>query len=751
MLSAVLEYARIIRDLQSTDILIKLFTSRTIDLSIPGWNSSYNSLCTQFQQNLLISSKSSSSDSQSTSTPPLRITLTKSINILSEKTKDDVANESPVAARMILCLFDPNREISDSWTFTDSDGTQVSITDYIDNLILQNNHKAQQDAQLRPISKIEISILVFVPEQPSFPESTILNSTSMQVDINSKIVQAPEEQATLNVASESKFPPDSTTSPTGPEDGIYYHDPSCFSDGTPLPPSKLVSSGLEFVTADLNFVRPSFAQQVIIDLVSSHHNLSPFTVHGAPFKDQQNPSTETNALPVHLIMQIPSNSLSLLSNLSTSHMRPHIGKQLGTQCIPARNLFWKSWDPHFSINTLPSNQTVKITCTFPHHRPTMTLIASILEGRPLMLSSRIPASLDVDSSVPSMVLIKQGNYIHAITLKEYDDVSLMNLEGFDISSRFDRLTRTLRQSGLDSVIESNTYTWTTHNEGQSPDALRSNKRKINSSTETIQVGPVGRSALFTKLKELQEADEKVGSSYRTTKALERWTRIFPLFEDDTVCFQSNLSELLQKDIIPILLSMTSFEIPMAILPMIAENVNNLARLAQNNDPILFPHTRAAVAKRRELYTQLWTELIHVAYQYQSASSNHSIIADHIRATAPDPSLANAIFSSNPSSSTMQVDEKIKPLSMMKSALGERASSSSPQTAEKDQKAAESQWLHDVATVRHDIVGLKDMSWSGMSMSNPDVPQSTVEFPPNSLYRTYWDSSQPPKNSIRQFP
>lgn len=344
-----------------------------------------------------------------------------------------------------------------------------------------------------------------------------------------------------------------------------------------------------------------------------------------------------------------------------------------------------------------------------------------------------------------------GNYIYSYVLREYDNVSLLSNTPGEASSLIEPSSRNMRLASFSSLIAANTFMWTVWNAASAGQKSGAKYERSNIMIHPVPLGSSGRSVDFSKSKASEEKEALVerGSrdgedvKYMTTKLLEVWTRIFPLFEDDTVCYAPVLGEALEKEVLPILVSMMRTDFPTEHVAMLLVCVDNLSVYAQNNDPFLFPHTRAAVSKRRELYTQLWMELLNIGAQYGDLSQNHLLVAQRIHASAPDQTLAKTVFSTKKRTHALSAESSSRKGGNIEAEMMD-IDSTTTASREQAQREAESQWMRDVSSVRHDIVGLKDISWSGAKMISIPMPLVTSNMNPSSLYSRYWDQARPRK-------
>jgi hypothetical protein len=248
------------------------------------------------------------------------------------------------------------------------------------------------------------------------------------------------------------------------------------------------------------------------------------------------------------------------------------------------------------------------------------------------------------------------------------------------------------------------------------------------------------------------------------------TRVFPFFEDDSILYKplKHGGELLQNIVDPIrraLLRSPPEVITIEEITVVHHALGELRTWTTENDRRLFPHTSASVQKRRDLYAKLWAELIALSSKYRDISPMHVVIATDIQnipqnlrpSTAPKPddpsssTLSNLQGANSSSKSSSAMDVSHSSLSTTPNTAPALPPTSTPNSSAESAKAAENKWLYDVSTVRHDIVGLKDMSWSGAPMTNPDVPLATAEMNPSSLYAVYWNAAASLVKKQRNFP
>jgi hypothetical protein len=749
MMEGAFEYARVVRDLHSTNVPLSILTYHILENPVPGWKCSLSSIQAHIRDKLENNSNSADSSIKSTSDGRISKLLAKSVSLISERDELAPTPAWPISGRIVLFCSQGVPQFNDSWLYTESDGTQLSIPDYIDNLVSENNYMAASDPHIAPIERLELCILVFVPERPMFPQNQpSSSSTANEIPISHEEEASKIDTKPVDDASETRHstnPLDLPETDDAPKDGIYHQEPSCFSDGTQMPPSKLVSGGLKFVIADLNFIRPSFTHQAIGDLVTSHFQLDQVNIYGMPLKEGVLDAIDSRIIPIPLLTNSPNQS-PLFGCLNSDHImkRPHIGHQLGTGLKPARNMFWKNWDPQLSIHGLPCDRIMKVTPCHPSHLASLSLLGSVLTGRPVLLSSQIPFVDDETDAPPSMILMRHGNHVYIHELRERDEVSMLKLEGLDVESQFGRSTLTMRFNAMRNLIDSNTFLWTRYQTDIPSGELSEKSTKSTLLTESVQLGPMGASEDFSKTRPTQKDERHEQVIYKTTRALECGTRIFPLFEQDTVCFQPDMTETAQRYIVPLISSLMRVELPEAVIPLLKKQIEELSQMTQNNDPIMFfvGNHRGSVAKRREMYSQMWKELLTIAKKHKTLSPVHSALADFIRTSAPDQTLTSSIFNDglpiHRQGNAMDIDSEpsaAPPPELASTDLPPRF------TTEKDDEA---RFLNDISNVRHDIVGLKDLSWAGGTIALSSVPHPASSFPSGSLYNLYWQAHSPSK-------
>lgn len=744
MLSAASEYARVVRDLYTSETELKLMASSNLLTPNSSWNWGLSTLIEQITAHQNSSALNEVPSKQALS---LSSVLSRAFQVLVENIGNTACTQDSRPLRLILCVFEEKTEIEENWTFTDDNGSSVSIPDYIESLVIEYNSKITATSSLKRIKSIEVSTLVFVPEEPYLPETS--NTQSTQNDSKSE-----KTDITGAESDEEKKSGDISELPTSAScevdyEGLslsYCQDPFCFSNGSPLPLCK-EETGFKFVSFNLSFVRPSYALQAITDLLTAHYNLIEAQISDISAKSLS--SGEEHILPVPAsLLFVPASSLYTSKYSSYASKSPHfIGKHLGSGAGRlVLNLSVRSWPPNLDLHGLSCSIPTRVTSKIHRHVVSGSLLAAVADNRPILISASIaePPSSDPLSVGKSYVLLKQGLYIyiHEINApgeEAYVAESASNVAKKDLAPAS---FQSLRIKAMAALMQSSTYSWTTY-DGNRPKETRVAPGKAQQSELVVSVplGASGKSANFMKKKpEDSIAETDSGETYMTTRTLDSWTRVFPLRDEDSLCYSLTLPETLQKSVLFILSAILSKDIPMEFHATLMEHVQNLATLAAHNDVTGFPHTRASVAKRRELYAQLWAEILAIVLKYSDVSANHKFFAEMVKNSAPDQALATSIFENAlGSTNSMELDRQDN--STRGTAQNQTRNSEASISAA---TTNEQRWLKDLESARHDIVGMKDKSWSGEAMEVAAVPLPTQTAPPGSLFVLYWNASLPPK-------
>lgn len=728
--SAASNFARIARDLFSQEAELKLIASSSPNSATPAWNTPHIALMRHFLTNIANPTSTSKSKAQSPATGTLASSIAKAVEILLEDYDNTSYRRSPM---LVLTLFDPSEEFDESWTYTDTDGAAISINDYIESLITEHNGNLQPEAKHKRVKTIDVSILVFVAEAP------IATGSSPQTGSQQKKRAASESPQVSDDEEDSAKKPKLQESSPGSQPATsrsafkYSNEQFCFCNGSPLPKSRL-DTGFEFVRSALSFVRPSYASQAISDLACSIYNLKEIQISEIPTRNSITGEQVVLSAPAHFFVPQPSQrdlQSYMVQKITTA---PYIGHHLGAGS-------WKTlikysvrrWALQYPPVGFSSHSALKVTPKSLRNASSGSLLASVTDRRPMLVA---PLSADEDATDQLSIFICEGPYVYLYDITEGGSKTELG-RALPNLPRVELLSRSSRLNSMCGLMNANTFSWTTFNPSASLNTPLSKHPKSNESIIELRLGSSAKSIDLPKAPHGLATDSGGGAKYRTTRGLELATRIFPVTDDSSLLYAFGLPDSLAKHITPIVAAVTSPDIPPTYHPMLIEHVKSLSLLAAHNDVASFPFTKTAVAKRRELYQQLWTELLTLVGTFSDVSAHHKLFTDLVRHSAPDPALATSILP--------PVPETIYNKNTNQQAVG--TSTKAPDMSAMDvdsdaAKASEKQWLKDVESARHDIVGLKDASWApGAAMHVPDVPLPTIETPPDSLYSRYWNAAK----------
>lgn len=738
LFAATSNFARIVRDLYSSTAELKILASSNPLSTTNEWTSPYLHMMRQFLTKKSEPSSLSKNKPSSNPTSTLAASLTKAFQLLSENYDNTKQKHNP---RLIVAVFDPSSDFDDSWTYVDSDGTSISIYDFTDNLIIDYNGKLGTTDQHKLIKGLDLSLLVFVAESPTKLENPLSDApTSKKRAASESPSVSDSEEEDLKKSKLLDTAP-SSNSAISRSTFSYSNDQFCFCNGKPLPTSK-AQSGFKFLYPVMSFVRPSYASQAISNLACALYRLNEVQIYGIPTRNPL--SGEQIVLPSAACLLAPMVSQSPFSKyLSQNSSYPYIGHHLGagTWMTPIKLSVqrWPLYDPPIGF---PSQSAVKVTSKSTRNVSSGSILASVTDRRPLLLKP----ILDGQSSSHLCALICEGTYVY---LYNFEDCAMDAELGNSLPNlnRAELLSRSSRLKSMCGLMIANTFSWTTFHTGTDSDMARrkdqtSKTSKISkTSTVELDIGWKDKSIDSPKQRKSSSTAARIVGKYMTTKGLELATRIFPLTDESSILYAPGLPDCLSKHINPIVAAISSTDIPIAFHAALLEHVKSLATLAAHNDVTSFPYTKTAVAKRRELYTQLWTELLTLIASFSDVSAHHKLFMDLVRHAAPDPELAASILPSVPDTPINNFTTSNYTLTRAEGQLIEASSSMDVDLAASS-KAAEQQWMKDVESVRHDIVGLKDASWApGARMHVPEVPLPLAEFPSESLYTRYWNAAK----------
>lgn len=678
---------------------------------------------------------SAKSKVQSPSPQLLLPTINTSIQLLLDGYDSSKHNRNPT---LVLALFDGSEEFDNSWTYTEADGSSVSIPDYIENLIIEHNEKLGERDRTKAVKAIDVSVLVFVAEHPvkvDLPASDSGNSKKRAASESPSASDDDEEEPTKKSKLQDSTP--SSNAGTSRSAFTYSNSPYTFCNGNSLPKTR-AETAFKFVRMTTSFIRPSYASQAISDLACAIYNLKELHISEIPTKNPL--SAEHFVLPNPGSLLVPTLSYSPLQKFmpSTTKSTPIVGHYLGAGSwnTPIKYSV-RRWTVQDNPIGLTARSSVKVTPKSLRNVASGSLLASTTDRRPLFISS-LP--MDTDAPISQGLLICDGSHIYFYEVSR-NDMPTELIKALPNVSRAELLLRSSRLKSMCGLMIGNTFNWTTFNAASDSDPLRRKDHRRREATIELELGASRKSGISTKHSTILPSDSHTTRKYKTTRGLELATRIFPLTDDSSLLYAPNLPDSVTKHIAPLITAITATDIPVEYHPMLLEHVKSLAILAAHNDVTSFPYTKTAVAKRRELYTQLWTELLTLVAAFADVSAHHKLFADLVRHAAPDQALANSILSPLLDST---IDLPHSQNATKPSSTGASGASSSAMDVDSasSAKAVEQQWLKDVESVRHDIVGMKDASWAlGAKMTVPEVPLPIAEMSPNSLYSRYWQAAK----------
>lgn len=702
-IDAAIEYCRILLDLFVKQNQINLIINDGKFNRFMNWNEKEQTL-----ENLitLLNGVEFNSEPKSIS---IKQSFRDVIKIFCEESKF----ESKISARLILLL-----PMKNSVNLKDSDGSLFNIVDFFhEEFNLVANKKCK-------ISDLEISCLYLINEEP------IMIPNKKLMELEDKIEYKVEDQTSkieeLTSKSESNF--------------IYHDCPDKTSIGYKLPTSTVLFSSLNF-KFDINFVRPSYLTESIRDLAASYFVLQRIEIEGIPLRESVKSSVR-NVCPAYLIapqiiplktcsLQLTDDSESIsfsnkdiyeledkfdqstldvikISNSLTKHFkanRIHHGRHLGIgfwNYSKTLKLQWIPSNKNMTVNSLPCSEMRKITSNFYSHQSTRSLLSSVCGGRPILFI--LENSKDIRT--PSHMLMIQDKSIYLQTLRKHDNFSVLQIPKHLYGS--ENTLASLRKPGMRDLIEENFLNYSINF-----------KNKVDSSEiqdlrEIIEIGTNGMPREPFKKNEnfLTKSIYKNDETYKTTLKLEVSTRIFPLLEDETLCYSSKFYETLRSLITPIRVAITRLEIKNHEIALVNENLIKLLQFTKDNDNKLFPNTRPSVVMRRELYHQLWSELSILCQEYGKLSPLHYRMAEDIISVVPQ-----AIASIN-KTSVIQTD-----LTKDKMVVEDS----------KDLKRSKEYMDRDLINVRQDLIELKDLSYSNVPIENPSIPLAIPKNSENSIY------------------
>lgn len=679
---------------------------------------------------------SSKSKAQSPSPQLLLPTIASSVRLLLDGYDGSKQQRNPT---LVLALFDGSEEFDESWTYTDTDGSSVSIPDYVESLIIEHNEKLGEAEKKKAVRAMDVFVLVFVAEHPvrAEPSSADLPSKSKKRAASESPSASDDEGEEPTKKHKSQDSALSSNTAASRSAFKYSNDQFCFCNGTSLPKTKAETS-FKFVRLSTSFVRPSYASQAIIDLACAIYSLRELHVADIPTRNSLN--GEQLILPTPGSLLVPALSYSPLQKFMSSATKsiPLVGHYLGSgSWNPPIKYAVKRWTLQDNPTGLMSRSAVKVTPKSLRNVVSGSLLASATDKRPLFISS---VSTDVDAPVSQGLLICEGSHVYFYET-DGSDVTTELTKALPNVSRAELLLRSSRLKSMCGLMVANTFSWSTFNAAAEPDPSRRKAGRRREANIDLELGASGKSNDLAKQPNGRVSESLALRKYRTTRGLELATRMFPLTDDSSLLYAPNLPESLTKHITPLITAITSTDIPIEYHSMLLDHVKSLALLAAHNDVTSFPYTKAAIAKRRELYTQLWTEILTLVAAFSDVSAHHKLFTDLVRHAAPDQALAASILSPllDPT-----IDLTLQQHSNAASSAGTGGTSSNAMDIDSasSAKAAEQQWLKDVESARHDIVGMKDASWApGAKMTVPYVPLPTAEMSPDSLYSRYWHAAK----------
>lgn len=488
-------------------------------------------------------------------------------------------------------------DINEALDLIDNEGDieiskKVNIVEIADNII--NKYNSEIDNNAKKIMFCEIILLFVINEKEEKSKTTSSNKKPKNEETteeNPPSSKRPKRKAALNFLKRHK---ESINQENDEETKESQNNVEEFVIQD-IPKSTIAYES-SHLRVEVNYVYPSEVKNALLDLCISLNNLNVLNINQIPLKVE---SKTASTMYYKTTVLYPNNNLQR-KYTKTGH--PHHGFRLGSNFWKSTDreihTYWRPFDKRINVDTLPCSSVHKISPYDYSAFTSRSLFVHLQENRPLILSQ--PDS--ENELIMTHALLLHGNYIYVHVLC---NDTLVNAFESDIYGS-DTLIRKYRLQAFLEMVEMNNL------------PLESNK-------ELIVIENSEKSPTYEKLSNL---------SYPSTVNLERVTKYFPYYEDDTILFSSrqydslrNLTQPIRNIILQETISASDYE-------TVIKCLERLDRATKDNEVKLFLNTKNSVQKRRELYTNLWKEIYFVFDQFKQVSPNHQKLANFVNTLNP---------------------------------------------------------------------------------------------------------------------
>lgn len=466
--------------------------------------------------------------------------------------------------------------------------------------IIQDHNETYNPETHEKIRFCELIILFAIDEnKETTPPPNTTPSDKSEDEVQ---VKRPKRQAAINFLAKHK----KETSKDGtkvkekeitPVDSPTSSGSMEKEEDTEIPNSAVIYTSNR-LRVEVNFVYPSYMKEAMSDLCISLNNLNVMNIQQIPLK-----LDPKNSVIMYYNTQILYPDASV-ENKYVNNGYFHHGKQLGSNFWKSTNrelkTFWRPFDKRINIDMLPCNSVHRISPYDASSLVSRSLMTHLLENRPLIL-----AKPDSERElIISHALLLHGNYVYIHSLYEDFFSNIINPDIYGPETQI----RKFRLQAFLELVESNPIPF--EDDCELVDILENPNTNHSTipSADSEPEKPFERSSLL---------------SYRCSEKMERITKYFPYFEDNTILFSSRQYDTLRVLTHPIKTIITQRTINVEESETVLSSLQKLEKATRENEVKLFLNTKNSVQRRRDLYAMLWNEITCVFKQFSMVSPTHS--------------------------------------------------------------------------------------------------------------------------------
>lgn len=527
-----------------------------------------------------------------------------------------------------------NYDVNEALELIDNEGdieisNKINIVDIVQTIIDEHNNEVDGLSNKRKIKFCEVILLFVINEKRDKSKSTSSNKKSKNeessTEENPPLSKRPKRQAALNFLKKQKESSNQEQEEEMNQEFQNHHSDDILIED--IPKSSIVHES-NLLRVEVNFVLPSEMKNALLDLCISLNNLNVMNINQIPLKVE---SKTASTMYYKTTVLYPNNNLEK-KYTRTGH--PHHGFKLGTNFWKSTDreiqTYWRPFDKRINVDTLPCSSVHRISPYDSSSFISRSLFMHLQENRPLIL-----AQPDSDNElIMTHALLLHGNFIYVHILC---NDTLVNAFESDIYGS-DTLIRKYRLQAFLEMVEMNNL-------------------PLEGNNELIFIENNEKTVLNDRLNHI---------SYPSTVNLERITKYFPFYEDDTILFSSRQYDSLRNLTQPIRNIILQENITESDFETVIKCLDRLDRATKDNEVKLFLNTKNSVQKRRDLYNKLWKEIHFVFDQFKLVSANHQKLASFVSTLTPqDLKLAdqeniqsNELSPMNQDKTKMSVEEQL---------------------------------------------------------------------------------------------